>query len=136
MNMSDQIIAVLDNLCAKFGIAIDWTSENVLPYVTELAGRYIKYEILTSIVQCASMVAVLLVLYKLAKTCHTNYKKAKASYTYEHDDDWEFAAIACIVLFCGTCIATLVFMPSEIDDIITCLTIPEKVIFEYLQSVM
>ena len=31
--MSQQIIEVLDYLFEKFGIAIDWTSENIMPYI-------------------------------------------------------------------------------------------------------
>ena len=31
--VSDQIIKVLDNLCDKFGLAIDWSSKNVQPYL-------------------------------------------------------------------------------------------------------
>ena len=34
---SEQIIEVLNALCEKFGIAIDWTAENVMPYLTDLA---------------------------------------------------------------------------------------------------
>lgn len=30
--MSDEIIKVLDDLSKRAGIAIDWTSQNVLPY--------------------------------------------------------------------------------------------------------
>ena len=31
--ISDGIIKVLDSLADKFGIAIDWTSSNILPYL-------------------------------------------------------------------------------------------------------
>lgn len=33
MQVSDQIIQVLDAICDKFGLAVDWTSTNVLPYL-------------------------------------------------------------------------------------------------------
>ena len=48
MSISDQIIAVINDLCQKFGIAIDWTAENVLPYIEDLCARYIQFEIQTS----------------------------------------------------------------------------------------
>lgn len=48
MSFSSQFIEVLDALCAKFGIAVDWTSQNVVPYLTDLAARIITYEISTS----------------------------------------------------------------------------------------
>ena len=33
MKVSNQIIEVLEYLCQKFGIVIDWTSESILPYL-------------------------------------------------------------------------------------------------------
>lgn len=49
MTLSNEIINVLEFLGGKFGIAIDWTSANVIPYVQELIGKYISWEIATSI---------------------------------------------------------------------------------------
>ena len=46
---SDEIIKILDALCEKFGMAIDWTTENITPYLENLAGRIISFEISTSI---------------------------------------------------------------------------------------
>jgi len=43
--MSAEIIKVLDYLCDKFGIAIDWTAENVWPQVLDFIGRYQAYAI-------------------------------------------------------------------------------------------
>ena len=31
--MSDEIIKLLDDLGQRFGIAIDWSSENMMPYI-------------------------------------------------------------------------------------------------------
>lgn len=42
--MSEEIIKVLDNLGQKFGIAIDWTSQNVLPYLQDLMNRFISLQ--------------------------------------------------------------------------------------------
>ena len=42
--MSQEIIKVLDNLAQKFGIAIDWTSQNILPYLQDLMSRYISLQ--------------------------------------------------------------------------------------------
>lgn len=50
MTISSEIIKVLDYLGEKFGIAIDWTSKNVLPYLQALVDKFIKWEISTSIV--------------------------------------------------------------------------------------
>lgn len=34
--MRDEIIKVLDDLSERLGIAVDWTSQNVLPYLQEI----------------------------------------------------------------------------------------------------
>lgn len=43
--MSAEIIKILDYLCAKIGITIDWTAENVWPQVLDFMGRYQTYAI-------------------------------------------------------------------------------------------
>ena len=47
--MSEEVIKILDALTEKFGLAIDWTSANVLPYLQQLCGKYVTYEIATSV---------------------------------------------------------------------------------------
>ena len=47
--MSEEIIKVLDDLAKRAGIAIDWTSENVIPYLIELGSKLVKYELWMSI---------------------------------------------------------------------------------------
>ena len=42
MTFSEQTISILDYLCQKFGIVVDWTSDTVWPMVEMLAGKYIK----------------------------------------------------------------------------------------------
>ena len=84
MTVSDQIIAVMNDLCQKFGIAIDWSQENVIPYLTELAGKYISYEIATSIAWAAISGVILLVsaiickiAYIIPKYCAFKFKSLK-----------------------------------------------------------
>ena len=48
--MSEEIIKVLDALAEKFGLAVDWTASNVIPYLEQLCGKYVNYEMVTSIV--------------------------------------------------------------------------------------
>ncbi|NYC91919.1 hypothetical protein [Clostridium beijerinckii] len=50
MEVSDQIIKVLDNLGQKFGLAVDWTQSNIMPYIQQLGQRIVNYELWTSVV--------------------------------------------------------------------------------------
>jgi ribose/xylose/arabinose/galactoside ABC-type transport system permease subunit len=55
--MDNKVIEIFDYIGEKLGIAIDWTSENVVPQVTELIGRYRSYEIFEHV-----LMAVLLII--------------------------------------------------------------------------
>lgn len=130
MTVSDQIIAVLNDLCEKFGIAIDWTSENVIPYITELAGKFIKYEIAVSAFYAVLITIGLCVFVRyltivIRKTVSSNW------------DEIYIAPMAITVV--GTIIFIALFVLCAIPnviDIITCLTFPEKMIFEYVSALI
>lgn len=47
--MANEIIKVLDALCEKFGLVIDWTSENVMPYITMLQEHMLAYYLWSNI---------------------------------------------------------------------------------------
>lgn len=122
MQVSDQIIAVLDNLCQKFGIAIDWSQQNILPYLQELAGKYITYEICTSITWCVIMAVIMSISFVLAKI----------AFKSDVEDLMVFGAAgaaAAVVMF-------LVVASVQAFDIVECLTIPEKTLIEYVSYLM
>ena len=43
--MSKEIIEIFDYIGEKLGIVIDWTQENIIPYLTDLLGRYVTFNI-------------------------------------------------------------------------------------------
>lgn len=49
ITFSEELIKVLDYLFSKFGVAVDWTSNNVFPYLQTLAEKLVRFEINTSI---------------------------------------------------------------------------------------
>ena len=57
--MTDEIIKLLDELAKRFGIAIDWTSENVIPYLEDLFNRFITYNIIISVFWTILLFAVI-----------------------------------------------------------------------------
>lgn len=124
--MSEEIIKVLDNLCEKFGIAIDWTSQNVVPYLKELVGRFINYEVVTSIfwiiVGVIAIIIPVIVIKKISK------------YAKNYYSDWRFYQVVTIIFGSFIVFTFLIMILFQIYDIIECYTIPEKVIFDYLNS--
>lgn len=45
MTFSEQLIYLIDEFAERIGIVIDWTSSSVMPYIQDLVGRYIMYEL-------------------------------------------------------------------------------------------
>lgn len=128
MNMSDQIIRVLDDLCEKFGLAIDWTSENVVPYLETLSTKLVTWEIWTSVAwmifaAIASVVWIVIMrVYRSAIKMSLNNGGALGV----------FACMGSIITFIGTVIT----IGSQTFDIIKCVTFPEMFIFEYIQGLL
>jgi predicted permease len=131
MTVSEQIIEVLNALCEKFGLAIDWTAANVLPYLEVLCGKFINYEIASSII----IIALNLIIW-LALLIVTRIFWKRADF-----DRWEFgffegAAMIGLGLTIIASIALVVNLCLETYDIITALTFPEKIIFEEVQELL
>jgi uncharacterized membrane protein len=49
MTFSEQFKEIFELICDKIGIAIDWTQENIIPYVMDLCKRYVAYNIVETI---------------------------------------------------------------------------------------
>lgn len=80
--MDNKVIEVLDYMGEKLGIAIDWTSENIIPQVTEFMGRYKVYAIVEHgiyIIMFMILVAFIGVFFKVM------YKGIK---TKDRDNIW------------------------------------------------
>lgn len=41
--MDNQYVQVLDAICDKLGIAVDWSSQNIVPQIQDVLTRYGKY---------------------------------------------------------------------------------------------
>lgn len=80
MNVSEQIIQVIDALCNKFGIAMDWTGENVIPYFETLCEKLIKYEIATSLASITFMFLFVIGCIIATKKLHPIFKDGVESY--------------------------------------------------------
>lgn len=130
--VSDEIIKVLDAFANKIGVTVNWTQDNALPYLQQLCGKYVTYEMATSVFWIVIGICLLF----LGKYLVGKFK----SYMKQDDESGlgDFESLLCIMsivcaVFCiGGGIATI---GDNIFDIITCLTFPEKVILDELQSV-
>lgn len=121
MQISNEIIEVLDYLCDKFGIAIDWTNQNIMPYLEQLFTKFIAWELSTSIAYIVifAIIAVILTVV-LVWTART---------------DVTLNEIVCVPIILGV-ITSIVGIGVQVFDIIECNVFPEKVLFDYIQTAL
>lgn len=130
MTVSEQIIQVLDNLGEKFGLAIDWSSENILPYASELMNKAISYELWMNIVPLVLVGIGMIISWTIFLKTIKN-----------KDFDWydsKTGPIAFVSIIVAA-VFSMIFIFCAIDcipTIIACLTFPEKVIFDMIQSML
>ena len=129
--VSDQIIKVLDNLCEKFGVAIDWSSKNIQPYLEELMAKAVNYKF--SIATMWLITGIILFIIgcigiKIGVFCKKKYNEI------EKLTDWDVAAMFAWVLSGAGMIGSVLMIFSNIITIITCRTFPEKIIVDMIQT--
>lgn len=128
--MSDEIIKVLDALAEKFGIIIDWTQQNIQPYIQDLCHRIVGYELTTSIMWLIICTIAIIGSVMVIKK-HQN----KIKFDDCHDEvtkDSLTSFIYTIIAYCLIVIATII-IPFQISDICKCIFLPEKIVFEQIQ---
>lgn len=123
MLVSEQFIQVLDDLCKRFGIAIDWTNENIVPYITTLFEKFIRWEIATSIVW--------LVVWSLGFIICSVLVFKKGKQLIDELEDFGAVIFFFFVLIGMVCIVGVI---TQTIDIVTCMTFPEMQLIEYIQN--
>lgn len=121
--MSEEIIKVIDALCSKFGIAIDWTSANILPQIVYIVDRYSVYLKVNAIFYTIfSLLMFIIGLLVFIKCQHDNH----IGKDWTHDGSyWSGLFVLLVVLsFCAFCFG-LVGTVVNIDSLIKVYTIPE-----------
>ena len=117
MKISDEVIKILEYLGQKIGVTLDWTSNNVLPYVQQLCEKFIAWEIGTSYawIAIAGGVFVLALIFAILVSWLSDLGGF----------EWGLFAVVAIV--------TVIIIGCQVFDIIECQTFPEKAIYEYIQ---
>lgn len=118
ISFSDELIKTFDYLLSQFGIAVDWTSENVLPYLQTLAEKLVRFEINTSIMGLVVGVVVLTV----------------GVWIFVKDiKDWDSGVFILGVILI---IVAGIVCCCQVYDIIKCVSFPELYVFEYIKHAL
>ena len=134
MEISEQVIKVLDAVCDKFGIAIDWTSNNVIPYIEQLGNKIVTYDICMSIMWLVVGCIPLTIAFLIKK--FLNKKKLEAEEKpngyYLTDGTLDEKAEDCYFVIGILLVVTIVFGIDNIQNIIQGIVFPEKTIIEFI----
>lgn len=130
--MSEEIIKILDDLAQRFGIAVDWTSQNAMPYIEEITRKIIRWELVSSVIWL--IVGVLCCLSILGWIRAIKYaKKQSGEYTYSLWDIGYITLIVTSMLFGFAGIFLVIYQIFNITEIII---FPEKTIILYLKTLI
>ena len=126
--MSEEIIKVLDNLAQKFGIAIDWTSQNIMPYLQDLMSRFIQYKNSISIIWI--VIATILIIISII--CIVKLIKWTKKDKYYDDElasiGFALSIIAMIIAICILIVNIIGLMKN--------IYIPEMIILNEIKSLI
>ena len=141
--MGNEVIKALNHLGKQFGIAIDWTSSNVMPYLQDLMSRMVKY----GIYQNVSNIIYCLIILSISIIVTRKFYKASCKYTsiynetnkYEDKDNASSFAMAFLISLAITVFVTITMsyvIKESVDEIIELSTVPEKYVIEMIQEQM
>lgn len=137
MTVSEQIIQVLDALCEKFGIAIDWANANVIPQLAILSSKLIQWEIWSSVAWIGIMVLLSVASIIATKICYPTFKAGWERDAKSYCDmGWQVASVLAIIALIILYMATIITIGCQIMDIIKCVTFPELFVFEYVSALI
>ena len=91
--MGDEIIKVLDKIGEQFGVAIDWSNANVMPYLQDLMTRYTSYLFYTSLVYLILGIIIAMMGFLLFRHSYKMYK--------ENEECFISTGLAILFLFIG-----------------------------------
>lgn len=117
ITFTKDLIDVITYISDKLGVAVDWGSNNLVPYLQELGNKIVAYK--ENIAWMWVIVGIIVAVIGVG---------ALISYFVNQDGVWLFIAVCCIAA------AACIIIPN-MYTVIACKTFPEKVILDYVNSI-
>lgn len=138
MQVSEQIIKIINELCEKFGIAIDWTQDNILPYIQALGHKVVMYDLYTSLMQLiigsVLFIGVPLFLSKILRNNREDaLERSKSNEFYYYDGSLNTLGILSLCAIVMLSVIGVMCIVDNTQNIIQDLVFPEKTIMEFVR---
>ena len=131
--MSEEIIKVIDELGKRFGIVIDWSSQNIIPYLQELLKRFICYQNITACVWIIISIAMTISGFVMIKFLNKWRKSENFESDYYVDD--ELLAIVGYICSIFMIVLGIGLISRNILGIAKNICMPEMVVYEYIKNI-
>ena len=141
--MSEEIIKVLDDLSARFGVVIDWGSAKGLPALQELFEKFVHYKmvihstgIAISVLLIALCVCLIITMVRDYTLCKNSGKNTYFWNNYRNLDEIELSFVGGVSLFTAVFAfpVSIIAGPYNSYKLIKLILIPELYVLEYLMS--
>ena len=145
--LSSEVIKILDDLARRFGLVIDWADQNVMPYVTELLGKFISYKIAVNVIPIIIFVIMFGVDIWFCRKLYKYFVQAKKDDTsnilidvdkYFGIRNYDFTPLSFVIsiILVILSIALAFFFVDSVLNLLKLVYIPELYIIEYISQYM
>lgn len=140
--MNDEICSIIDKFGESVGIAIDWSNENIIPYIQDIMWRYQSMSIIKNIIVLiiftAIMIASIIIGIKIIKNIKEDKKMAIPSIWLDSDFPNTLSTLACVCLFFTSAffISSIIINAIVIDNLINWIFVPEVQLLNEITSLL
>ncbi len=138
---SEEMIKVLEYLGDKFGMVVDWTNKNALPYAKDLISRIISYKITINIIGIFiwSILCVAGILYalKIRNLCKAA-KNGENTGAWYYDKHCECCSDVAMITSCLSILFSILFAIITVCLIINLIqwcVVPELQLWELIKGI-
>lgn len=132
MNFSEQFVSVLDALCEKFGVVVDWSQQNIIPYISQLMNKCITYEVVTSIIWCIIFLVLFIISYGYSIRFHKKAMDKQYGGIYDFDEPIAWIALCSWIVLAAVTIIGMIVITCQVFDIAECIILPEKFLLNFI----
>lgn len=132
--MSDnKTIEVIDKIAEQFGVAIDWTQKDVVPYLQDLISRCQACSIIQDSLWVIFLLIGVIVFVGLFIWIAKQYKNENVkSIWIDHNEDFSIGSILMFILGILFIASSLVILPFVINDLFNWIFVPEYQFYRML----
>lgn len=139
MTFSEQFKEIFELICEKIGVVIDWSQENVVPYVMDFLKRYVAYNIVEEILLILfgfALIVGVVIFFKIIIKDYAKCESKKKSttfwdyYSYNKDVDAGLGAVFGFVFGGFVIIFGIVMFCCGISELLKWCFVPEFQIVE------